>query len=103
MRKITYKYNIGDYVRFKTTFSSAASCGLSKKAGSIAKITDRFNYGSACYALECYEGIFTEDCFDGLASEASKNSLYRDEAIGADTLQGSAPSCDTEENRIVLQ
>jgi hypothetical protein len=98
MRNITYKYSVGDYVKFKDKLAPTASCGLAEKAGFIAKITERFDYGSACYALEGYEGVFTENCFDGLASEAPINSPYHDKAIGADTLQGSAPSCDTEDS-----
>ncbi len=98
MKKITYKYNIGDYVRFKDKLAPTASCGLAEKAGSIAKITERFDYGSACYALEGHEGVFTENCFEGLASEASKNSPYREEIVGADTLQGPETKCDTEDS-----
>jgi hypothetical protein len=71
---IKYKYSIGDHFKFKN-----------KAAREV-------------FPESCFAGLVV-----GLASEASKNSLYRDEAIGADTLQGSAPSCDTEENRIVLQ
>lgn len=38
MRSITYKYSVGDYVRFKSKFTNP-TCGLAEKAGTVAKIT----------------------------------------------------------------
>lgn len=107
MRK--YKYSIGDYVKFKSKFTNP-TCGLVGREGTVAKITGyaySYNNKPHYYINKVAGEVFPESCFAGLvvglASEASKNSLYRDEAIGADTLQGSELSCDTEENRIVLQ
>ena len=38
MKNIIYKYNVGDYVRFKDKFSSPTT-GLVGREGTIAKIT----------------------------------------------------------------
>ncbi len=96
MRNITYKYNVGDVVRFKDHFHRYASCGLKERAGTTAKIVERIDYGGATYRLEGITGVFKQGCFAGLASETSKNSLCRDEAGGADTLLGPETNCGTE-------
>lgn len=95
MRNITYKYNVGDVVKFKDKFHPTASCDLFSLAGTAARITQRADYGKPTYCIEGHDGVFTETCFIGLASEVSKNSLYHDEAAGADTLQGPETKCDT--------
>ena len=65
MRKITYKYNIGDTVVFKDHFYPYASCGLKELAGTTAKGAERTDYGGASYRLEGHTGFFKERCFAG--------------------------------------
>lgn len=96
MKNITYKYNVGDIVKFKDKFHPTASCDLFALAGTTARITQRVDYGKPTYCIEGHDGVFAERCFEGLSSEASKNSLCRDEAVGADTLQGPETKCDTD-------
>jgi hypothetical protein len=84
---ITYKYNVGDIVKFKDKFHSP-TCGLVGREGTTAKITGlapSYNNKPYYYLDNNICGAYRESCFVGLASEASKNSLYHDEAIGADT------------------
>lgn len=69
MRKINYKYNVGDVVKFKDHFYPYASCGLKALAGTTAKITSRIDYGGATYTLEGHTGVFKQGCFAGLASQ----------------------------------
>ncbi len=66
-RTITYKYNVGDTVKFKDKFHRTASCGLKERAGTTAKIVERIDYGGATYRLEGITGVFKERCFAGLA------------------------------------
>lgn len=63
MRQVTYKYNIGDIVKFKDKFHPCASCGLKERAGTTAKVVDRLDYGGATYRLEGITGLFKERCF----------------------------------------
>lgn len=66
MRKITYKYNIGDTVRFKNKFHPTASCGLREVAGQVARIVDRKDYAGPAYAIEGFPNTFyKEACFAG--------------------------------------
>lgn len=97
MKNITYKYNVGDYVKFKDKFSSP-TCGLVGREGTTAKIAGRaLPYNNRPhYYLEGEAAIFPETCFAGLATEPV-NSPSRDEAVGADTLQGLETKCDTED------
>ena len=39
MRNITYKYKVGDKVKFKSKFKNP-SCGLVWRAGTVAEITE---------------------------------------------------------------
>jgi hypothetical protein len=94
MRNITYKYNLGDVVRFKSKFHESASCGLAELAGTQGVVEDRRDYNGPCYKLAGMDQFFTEKCFDG--SVASKFFTQRDEVVGADTLQGPETKCDTE-------
>jgi len=94
MRNITYKYNLGDVVRFKSKFHESASCGLAELAGTQGVVEDRRDYNGPCYKLAGMDQFFTEKCFDG--SVASKFFTQRDETAGADTLQGPETKCDTE-------
>jgi hypothetical protein len=92
---IHYKYNAGDVVKFKDKFHSP-TCGLVGREGTTAKIAGRaLPYNNRPhYYLEGEEAIFPETCFAGLATEPV-NSLSRDEAVGADTLQGPETKYDT--------
>lgn len=68
MRNITYKYNIGDLVRFKNKFHPTASCGLREVAGQVARIIDRKDYAGPAYAIEGSPNTFyKEACFAGPA------------------------------------
>ena len=93
MRNITYKYNLGDVVRFKSKFNESASCGLAELAGTQGVVVDRRDYNGPCYKLAGTNQFFTEKCFDG--SVASKFFTQRDEAVEADTLQGQETKRDT--------
>jgi hypothetical protein len=94
MRNITYKYNLGDVVRFKSKFHESASCGLAELAGTQGVVEERRDYNGPCYKLAGMDQFFIEKCFDG--SVASKFFTQRDEDAGADTLQGPEAKCDTE-------
>ena len=67
MRQITYKYNIGDTVKFKDKFHPSASCRLKELAGQTATITERKDYGGPAYKLKGHDGFFKQACFAGLA------------------------------------
>ena len=99
MSIIHYRYNVGDIVKFKVRFHPSASCGLKERAGTTAKIAGRaLPYNDRPhYYLEGEEAIFPETCFAGLAAEPV-NSVCREEAAGANTLQGHMPSCDTRDS-----
>lgn len=63
MRQITYKFNVGDTVRFKDKFYPYASCGLKEFAGTTAVVTERLDYSGATYRLAGITGLFKERCF----------------------------------------
>lgn len=69
MRKITYKYNVGDVVKFKDKFHYYASCGLKKRAGTTAKVVERIDFGGPTYRLEGITGCFKEKCFVGIKED----------------------------------
>ena len=69
MRNITYKYNIGDIVKFKEKFPPSAACGLAEKASSTAKVVERKDYGGPAYRLEGHGEWFKEGCFAGRVTE----------------------------------
>ena len=96
MRNITYKYNVGDYVRFKSKFTNP-TCGLVWRAGTIAKITGiakAYNNRPHYYVNGVKDEVFVESCFVGLATESEFRAecLLDDEV---DTLQGPETKCDT--------
>jgi hypothetical protein len=99
MRNITYKYNVGDYVKFKDKFSSPTT-GLVGREGTVAKITGiAFAYNNRPhYHINNIEGeVFAESCFAGLATESeflAQGSL----AAEIDTLQAPETKCDTEDS-----
>ena len=72
MRTITYKYKVGDIVKFKDHYDSSASCGLFDLAGLAAKVVDCADFGGPAYKLEGLEGYedtwFKQGCFAGLAT-----------------------------------
>jgi hypothetical protein len=96
MRNITYKYNVGDTVELKPKHYHWADVMGTKVLITAAEIVERRDYNGPAYALGGCAGFYKENCFVGLASEASKNSLCCDEAVGVDTLQGPETKCDTE-------
>lgn len=94
---ITYKYNLGDYVKFKDKFHSPTT-GLVGRESTIVKITGlAFAYNNRPhYHINNIEGeVFAESCFAGLATESEfrAQSLLDSEV---DTLQGPETKCDTE-------
>lgn len=92
MRKVIYKYNVGDVVKFKECFHPTASCGLKNLAGTTARITAQVDYGGATYKLEGHIGVFKEACFAGLATEPVFDS-YDDNSIEADIELGKCRMC----------
>lgn len=97
MKTVNHKFKVGDVVKFKDKFHSP-TCGLIGRGGTTAKITGiapSYNNRPYYYLNNTTCGAYKESCFVGLASEASKNSLCRDEAVGADTLQGPETKFDT--------
>lgn len=66
MRQITFKYEVGDVVKFKDKFHPSASCGLKALVGCTAKVIERRDYDGPCYRLEGLDGFFTENCFASL-------------------------------------
>ena len=96
MKDITYKYNVGDYVKFKDKFSSP-TCGLVGREGTIAKITGHaFAYNNRPhYYINDIEGeVFTETCFAGLATE-SEFLAQRALSVEVDKEQVPETECDT--------
>jgi hypothetical protein len=94
MRNITYKYNLGDVVRFKSKFHESASWGLAELADTQGVVEERRDYNGPCYKLAGMDSFCKESCFEGPA--LSKNFTCRDEAAEANTLQGPETKCDTE-------
>ncbi len=94
---ITYKYSVGDYIRFKSKFTNP-TCGLVWRAGTIAKITGTakaYNNKPHYYVNDVEDEVFPESVFAGLATESeflAQSSL----AGEVDTLQGPETKCDTE-------
>ena len=99
MRNITYKYNVGDVIKFKNKFHNTCSCGLKGLEGTTGIVEERRDYAGPCYKLVGGNSFYKESCFEGPA--VSKNFTCRDEAAGADTLQGPETKCDTERFREV--
>lgn len=96
MIKINYKYNVGDYVRFKDKFSSPTT-GLVGREGTIAKITGIapfYNNKPHYYLDNNICGVYRESCFAGLATESEFRAQLALDA-GVDTLQGPETKCDT--------
>jgi hypothetical protein len=97
MKDITYKYNVGDYVRFKDKFSSPTT-GLVGREGTIAKITGiapSYNNKPHYYLDNNISTVYTEGCFAGLATEPE---FLAQLTLGAkvDKEQGPETECDTE-------
>jgi len=100
MRNITYKYNVGDYVRFKDKFNSPSSTGLVGREGTIAKITGiapSYNNKPHYYLDNNICGAYRESCFAGLATESEFHAqLALDAEVG--TLQGTETKGDTDDS-----
>lgn len=64
MRNITYKYNVGDTVVFKSRFIRS-TCGLVELAGTKAEVEATRDYNGPAYKLKDHEGWFKENCFAG--------------------------------------
>lgn len=73
MRRIKYKYDTGDIVRFKASFPPSASCGLQERAGTIAVIAERKDYNGPAYRLAGQEDYFKEQCFAGRVENIYEN------------------------------
>ena len=98
MRNITYKYNVGDYVKFKDKFHSTASCDLKKLAGTTATITGRalpYNNKPFYHLNNNDHTAYPETCFAGLATESE---FCAQQALDSevDKEQGPETECDTE-------
>lgn len=100
MRNVTYKYSVGDYVRFKSKFTNP-TCGLVWRAGTIAKITGiakAYNNKPHYYVNGVEDEVFPESVFAGLATESEfRAQCLLDSEV--DTLQGPEPKCDTGNSR----
>ncbi len=99
MKEVIYKYNVGDYVRFKDKFSSPTT-GLVGREGTIAKVTGiAFAYNNKPhYYINDIEGeVFTETCFAGLATESE---FLAQLTLGAkvDKKQGPETECDVDDS-----
>ena len=71
MKNITYKYNLGDVVKFKDKFHPNASYGLKKLAGTTATITGHalpYNDKPFYYLNDNDHTAYPETCFAGLAT-----------------------------------
>lgn len=67
MRQITYKYNVGDTVKFKDKFHSP-TCGLAGREGTTAKITGTalpYNNKPHYYIDDVAGEAYAEACFAG--------------------------------------
>lgn len=97
MRNINYKYNIGDTIAFKPSFSESACTTLFGLEGKVFEITDRKDYGGPTYKLFGLEGYFAEDCFAGLAV-GSVDTPEGSFAVQVDMEQGDETECDTDDS-----
>lgn len=96
MSIIHYKYNVGDYVKFKSKFTNP-SCGLVYRAGMFAKITGRavpYNNRPHYYINNVTDEVFPESVFAGPATESEFRAQHLLDSE-VDTLQGSETKCDT--------
>lgn len=69
---IDYKYKVGNYVKFKSKFTNP-TCGLAKKAGTVAKITGfapPYNNRPHYYINGNKDEVFPETVFERLAKMA---------------------------------
>lgn len=92
---IKHKYKVGDKVKIRENLLNP-TCGLLKLRGQVVEITGiapSYN-NRPHYYVAAADSIFPERVFEGLATEPV-NSPSRDEAVGADTLQGLETKCDT--------
>lgn len=96
MRSISYKYNVGDVVELKPKHYFETEVMGIKALVTAVEVVERRDYNGPCYALGGCKGFWKESCFVGLASTASVGSSCREEAEGADTLQGLETKCNTE-------
>ena len=65
MRTITYKYKIGDIVKFKDKFPPSASCGLKDFEGTTGVVADKRDYNGPCYLIAGTNCYFKESVFAG--------------------------------------
>lgn len=96
MKDIAFKYQVGDYVRFKDKFPSPTT-GLAGREGTIAKITGiapSYNNKPHYYIDDNICGAYKESCFEGLAS-GSEFLAQQALTSGVDTLQGPETNRDT--------
>lgn len=97
MSNITYKYKVGDRVKFRENMINP-SCGLLKLMGQEVEITGiapAYNNKPCYYINGDNNTVYSERLFAGLATEPI-NSLYREEVGGVCTKQGPDTKCDTE-------
>ena len=87
---ITYKYKVGDKVRFRENLINP-TCGLLKLRGQeveISGLAPVYNNKPCYYINGDFSTVYYERLFAGLSSEAPKFALYREESSGVYTLQG---------------
>ena len=78
---ITYKYNLGDVVKFKDKFHSP-TCGLKGLEGTTGVVEERRDYNGPCYKLAGMDSFCKESCFEGPAlsktNESDDRAKYRE-------------------------
>lgn len=93
---LEYKYNVGDYVKFKDKFNSPTT-GLVGREGTIVKITGiapSYNNKPHYYIDGNISTVYTEGCFAGLVTEAE---FLAQQALASKAVkeQGSETTGDT--------
>ena len=97
MSNITYKYKVGDRVKFRENMINP-SCGLLKLMGQEVEITGiapAYNNKPCYYINGDNNTVYYERLFAGLTTEPI-NSLCREEAGGVYTKRSPETKCDTE-------
>lgn len=67
MRNITYKFKVGDIVKFKDNFGPTASCDLKGLEGTVGVVADKRDYNGPSYLIAGTNCYYKESCFAGLA------------------------------------
>lgn len=95
MRKVSYKYNIGDVVALKPDHYFEADVMGQKVLVTAAEIVGRKDYNGPCYNLGGSGCFWDEFCIAGLAT-GLKNRLYSYEGAEVYVDIPAESSCDVE-------